>query len=1275
MPLQVVPCERCGRRLSLARVSEYAASGQAVGLMCDLCAGTGSGRAVLRSGARRAATLEEGSPPSPPAPARARARGNQAVLRSGARRAAILGAGAPLPPPPPPPPGAGGRSPVGAGGRPGRSPRVVPDAAGRARRRPSWAGDRGRAAKGASAVQSAAHARVRQGAAIRRKPRPRGGPRRARKLPVLGLVLGGVVVAGGVVASLWVASDGAFSTPEVATEMARTPSPASDADVARAAKEPAKSRRRRLAAREDPEERAAFAVALLRTEVEALLSRGAAAEAAAALQSFPDGHRGSQAWEDQGLELASRVADALAAAAERGADPVSEDDRSTRQPRSPTGPVEAEVLRPPTADWSQGGFAGAVRVREQLGRLDFEALEAEVLVGLLKLEVVARLAALDALSRAVLDAVRPPRLVVRPGGVIEEVRGADRGGLRVAAGRVPWREVSARAMAELFDWADLSSAAPLGHALVCDDLGLRRRADEALEQLGLDEVALQGVLQRLRGDAYGDGVGRRDGLLVAAETAGRLEEGEVRWRGEWLDPVAVDSWKTALRPDRRLRRERSRQAKEDAREEFKDRYERLGVYEVTTTVNSGDSAKRVDVVFVSDGFSYAEREQYQGLVDRTARALLRLDPYRNYVRYINVHRVGIDDTAKSGSGSTRVRSSASADRGSILTCDRSAARRYGQLAPDADLIIVVCNIRGVRATGGGGVITIDGSGDIGDVVIHELGHAFGGLDDEYVNEADVASFPDWSGAAAEAGHVNTTRVSDVAKVKWHYWRLPPTPTQAVGVYEGGYYRARGYYRPSGDCRMRSSDFSRYCPVCLEHLERKFYQLLAPIDEAEPRRIQHGVFADESFDAGAAAIQIIGTNLQGGFSALWYVDGESADSSWSSAREGAVHLSVPARKLTPGWHEVALKVALTDSRIRRDWGSLSSSRAWRVRVYSTRRPELELPRRVKAVLGEPVEIPVVVSGEVPPGFVLEPSLLPPGARFIPSERAGETGGVVRWTPDVLQRGAWRVEMRLGDGLRDLAGGVDIDVERGGRRGRNVAPLLSRNASVSAREGEALEVDFACFDPDGDQLRFQVEGLPDTAVFDVSRGRLSWVPERGDSAKRRSLRLTVTDGRARDEAIVELQVEGSSRQRLSGLAGFDIIYGLRARGGSVRRAALGELLGQEQALSFVVLQAVRLLRDPDAAVSATALELLRRVGGERPETGPGALVPIAPIDVRGMILEGLATQMWQFVDAPEILTWAERLAERSRGGDLDKVSRLVLKQAGAMRIYNRRRGVVR
>ena len=85
------------------------------------------------------------------------------------------------------------------------------------------------------------------------------------------------MVAGGVVASLWVARDGAFSTPEVATEMARTSSPASDADVSRVAKEPAKSRRRRLAAREDPEERAAFAVALLRTEVEATRDKEAQA--------------------------------------------------------------------------------------------------------------------------------------------------------------------------------------------------------------------------------------------------------------------------------------------------------------------------------------------------------------------------------------------------------------------------------------------------------------------------------------------------------------------------------------------------------------------------------------------------------------------------------------------------------------------------------------------------------------------------------------------------------------------------------------------------------------------------------------------------------------------------------------------------------------------------------------------------------------------------------------------------------------------------------------
>lgn len=46
----------------------------------------------------------------------------------------------------------------------------------------------------------------------------------------------------------------------------------------------------------------------------------------------------------------------------------------------------------------------------------------------------------------------------------------------------------------------------------------------------------------------------------------------------------------------------------------------------------------------------------------------------------------------------------------------------------------------------------------------------------------------------------------------------------VGVYEGGGYSAKGIYRPSFDCRMRTNEYPTFCPVCQRSIRRiiEFY---------------------------------------------------------------------------------------------------------------------------------------------------------------------------------------------------------------------------------------------------------------------------------------------------------------------------------------------------------------------------------------------------------------------------------------------------------------------
>ena len=115
------------------------------------------------------------------------------------------------------------------------------------------------------------------------------------------------------------------------------------------------------------------------------------------------------------------------------------------------------------------------------------------------------------------------------------------------------------------------------------------------------------------------------------------------------------------------------------------------------------------------------------------------------------------------------------------------------------------------------------------VVVHEFGHSFAGLADEYgyANE-QIPMYPH----DVEPWEPNLTTLVHFDE-KWKDM-LPahtpiPTPQvtknqQKVGVYEGGGYALHGVYRPMIDCRMRTNENPEFCPVCQRAIRRliQFY---------------------------------------------------------------------------------------------------------------------------------------------------------------------------------------------------------------------------------------------------------------------------------------------------------------------------------------------------------------------------------------------------------------------------------------------------------------------
>lgn len=113
------------------------------------------------------------------------------------------------------------------------------------------------------------------------------------------------------------------------------------------------------------------------------------------------------------------------------------------------------------------------------------------------------------------------------------------------------------------------------------------------------------------------------------------------------------------------------------------------------------------------------------------------------------------------------------------------------------------------------------------VVVHEFGHSFAGLGDEYAYaEEQIPMYPH----DVEPWEPNLTTLKDFHG-KWENLikKGTPIPTPEsknekteytrVGVFEGAGYNLKGVYRGVQRCRMRDNTTPEFCPVCRQALQR------------------------------------------------------------------------------------------------------------------------------------------------------------------------------------------------------------------------------------------------------------------------------------------------------------------------------------------------------------------------------------------------------------------------------------------------------------------------
>lgn len=257
-------------------------------------------------------------------------------------------------------------------------------------------------------------------------------------------------------------------------------------------------------------------------------------------------------------------------------------------------------------------------------------------------------------------------------------------------------------------------------------------------------------------------------------------------------------------------------------------------------LKSGPTDRCIDVAIVAEGYTEAEMDVFYRDAQTACESLFDHEPFRSMKKRFNVVAVASpsEDSGVSIPRLSEWRSTAFGSHFSTFYSDRYLTTSHLKTLHDAlagidyEHIIVLAN---TDEYGGGGIynsytLTTAHHKDFRPVVVHEFGHSFGGLADEYFYDEDVMN--DTYPTDVEPWEQNvTTRVDFASKWQDMIPEGTPLPTPAdnfnmheVGLYEGAAYSARGLYRASYNCRMRTNEYPAFCPVCQRALRRliEFY---------------------------------------------------------------------------------------------------------------------------------------------------------------------------------------------------------------------------------------------------------------------------------------------------------------------------------------------------------------------------------------------------------------------------------------------------------------------
>lgn len=246
-----------------------------------------------------------------------------------------------------------------------------------------------------------------------------------------------------------------------------------------------------------------------------------------------------------------------------------------------------------------------------------------------------------------------------------------------------------------------------------------------------------------------------------------------------------------------------------------------GVTPYVTLQQADDTTRCIHIAYVAEGYTKAEMPLFLEDARKAMGFLFSYEPFKSMKGRFNIVAVespSVDSgTSIPGKGiwkNTALHSNFDtfySDR-YLTTLHLKDLHNWLAGTPYEHIIVLV----NTDKYGGGGILnsynlSMTHHDCFRPVVVHEFGHSFAGLADEYAYDTEeVPMYPH----DVEPWEKNIT-----TKVNFHgKWENLIGKDPKAGFYEGAGYSPKGVYRAYPDCRMRTNEYPEFCPACKQAIQ-------------------------------------------------------------------------------------------------------------------------------------------------------------------------------------------------------------------------------------------------------------------------------------------------------------------------------------------------------------------------------------------------------------------------------------------------------------------------